>query len=414
MKKSILISVDFILQASFFIRFAEALSNLGYRVKYITYQWSAYKFLSDRVDKSALIYVHRTRRNKLEGERNFEDLPNESLQKDFEAVTGEYIISEIKRLYESVFCTVSTLDADDISYIFMWNGCRVSDHALTDFARENSIKTIFFELANIDGKVFVDPMGTNAKSYLYRHPEILQKLNFNTKQYTKWRKEYIENKLHQNTVKQAKRKTPGRALWNYLQDITGFYIHNGAIKRKFPLEKIRAWLCKPEFEFSSFDYKHEKYIFFPLQVSNDTQVLINGNMTLIEAVQYSINIAKQENAYLVIKPHPAESNPCYISGMRQILNSYEKVIFLKENTFELICYAERVITINSTVGLEALIADKKVSIIGRALYESFSAHDVAAYVMEYLIDADYWGNEDLSETQVRHILKRGDLCGALA
>lgn len=155
---------------------------------------------------------------------------------------------------------------------------------------------------------------------------------------------------------------------------------------------------------------HGAYILFPLQVSNDTQVVLNANCSLLEAVRRSVKLARNQNVYLVIKPHPAEKNPTYVKRLLDITSTYDKVVFSNENTFKLMKNALEVITINSTVGLEALILGCKVHIIGKAFYENFHTEDdIARYIMGYLLNVDYWGESPLSEDILNKILERAYL-----
>lgn len=55
--------------------------------------------------------------------------------------------------------------------------------------------------------------------------------------------------------------------------------------------------------------------------------------------------------------------------------------------------SSKVVTINSTVGLEALILDKEVEVLGRAVYSHFDHERLKAYVCRYLINIDYFDDE---------------------
>jgi capsular polysaccharide export protein len=74
------------------------------------------------------------------------------------------------------------------------------------------------------------------------------------------------------------------------------------------------------------------------------------------------------------------------------------------NTTKLILGAEEVITINSTVGLEAMLLNKKVTVLGKSLYGAFSNHQAAAYVLRYLVDFDPFGKTPISNGAIEQIL----------
>ncbi|MNP77922.1 Capsule polysaccharide biosynthesis protein [compost metagenome] len=56
----------------------------------------------------------------------------------------------------------------------------------------------------------------------------------------------------------------------------------------------------------------------------------------------------------------------------------------QENTLDLIKASTRVITINSTVGLEAKLYRKRVEVLGRAFYAHFSHEQLKKYLHRYL------------------------------
>lgn len=92
---------------------------------------------------------------------------------------GEILYRAIWGLYDELI--------GSIEYIFIINGCRVQDHAFRDIAVKYGIKTLYFELANIPGKTFVDPKGTNAKSALYKNKNILNQYNVLEEDYVFWK-----------------------------------------------------------------------------------------------------------------------------------------------------------------------------------------------------------------------------------
>ena len=73
------------------------------------------------------------------------------------------------------------------------------------------------------------------------------------------------------------------------------------------------------------------------------------------------------------------------------------------NTKDLILNAQRVVVINSTVGLEALLLEKNVDIYGRAIYEHFNEYRLKAYIQKYLINIDYF-NDETNNDEVKKLL----------
>lgn len=119
-----------------------------------------------------------------------------------------------------------------------------------------------------------------------------------------------------------------------------------------------------------------KYFFLPFQVHTDTQVLLNSprirNMyeltdTVYRAVE-AFNRKNQEDYWLVIKEHPSDYKRIDYTDLKEKYQK-EKVVFVTTMpSSELIQESQAVITINSTVGLEALLKGKPVITLGKAFY----------------------------------------------
>jgi capsular polysaccharide export protein len=71
---------------------------------------------------------------------------------------------------------------------------------------------------------------------------------------------------------------------------------------------------------------------------------------------------------------------------------------------ELVLGAKEVVTINSTVGLEALICGKKVTVLGKSVYGSFSKRQAAVYAMRYLVEFDLYGTSPISKEAIDRVL----------
>nr|WP_237567523.1 hypothetical protein [Phytobacter massiliensis] len=125
------------------------------------------------------------------------------------------------------------------------------------------------------------------------------------------------------------------------------------------------------------------YLFLPLQVSYDTQLWINADLRNEEAIKHACAAAKKSSIPLVVKIHPAETQ---LGEIKQIVQLQQRYRFLisNENTLDLIKGASKVITINSTVGLEALLYKKPLEILGRCFYKNLSYEEVKKYIHHYL------------------------------
>ncbi|GAB4363554.1 MAG: nitrogen fixation protein FixF [Oricola sp.] len=111
----------------------------------------------------------------------------------------------------------------------------------------------------------------------------------------------------------------------------------------------------------------EAYVFVPFQVPSDMQILALSRW-IGSMVQLHGEIAALADAFpdrhFVIKEHP--SFPLSIQG---VVRPHSRIHFANSgNTRALIEGADAVITVNSTVGLEALTLGKKVITLGDAHY----------------------------------------------
>ena len=108
----------------------------------------------------------------------------------------------------------------------------------------------------------------------------------------------------------------------------------------------------------------KKYIFIPLQVNTDTQVLVHSGYENIQ--DFISHVEKtfydeQNNVSLVFKPHPMDKGMEYTFDSRSIV--------VDSDTKKLIQGSEFIITINSTVGFEAIQHYKVVIVLGEAFYK---------------------------------------------
>lgn len=83
------------------------------------------------------------------------------------------------------------------------------------------------------------------------------------------------------------------------------------------------------------------------------------------------------------------------------------MVITNDNTFNLIENAEYVITINSTVGLEAMICGKKVIILGDAIYSVSNDARLRNYIIDFRIDIEYFSCNLLTENEIEIILRKG-------
>ena len=253
--------------------------------------------------------------------------------------------------------------------------------------------------------MFVDNCGTNANASIFFNPDLLDnESSVEEAEYLKWLGKYLQIKENEKLPGQAKKIRS--IYWGYFLDLLGFYLlripreENTSVKKKL-LQKLSLRLNKIVYDP---DFLPTDYYFFPLQVTHDSQLLIHSNLSnelgIIEAHQ----IAVEENFILLVKIHPAENDPWQI---KKILELRRKLKFklVTGNTFGLVEKAKKIITINSTVGLEALILKKPVLFLGKTYYSHLDCERLKKYLLRYLIELDYFGKDSVEKSIVCQILE---------
>lgn len=183
--------------------------------------------------------------------------------------------------------------------ILVFNGESFIDKYLCE--RFESCKKLYFEVGNFPSRMFVDPLGVNAKSTAFFN-QIKANLDYETFDYT----DLMEEK--RNIPPQAKLTVKDKAFSWVLNFI-------GILFFGYPYTTFESPLCKWKMFFSSKLSKFlinrcqsnnldllEDFIFVPLQVSSDTQIIFNSDVDNEQLIEKAI--AKKKN--VVVKYHPAE------------------------------------------------------------------------------------------------------------
>lgn len=121
------------------------------------------------------------------------------------------------------------------------------------------------------------------------------------------------------------------------------------------------------------------YFFVPLQLDTDAQVINHSDfescINFLQFVMDSFAKNTSGNTQLVIKQHPLargeNSTEKFALAHAKVLGIENRVTFLYEGHIPtLIKHSAGVITINSTVGLQAIYQTKPLKVLGNAVYEN--------------------------------------------
>ena len=397
--KKILVVATFNNHFRFFCRLAKTLRELDFETHFVT---NKYSILKEAITSNVRIHgLKKIENSQFSGEitNSFEVAAESITHKNAEKIAGS-----VKTQLEKI------LDEDKYEYIFIWGGVRLIELVSAKVAAKRRIKTLFFELGNFPNKIFVDPNGTNAQSLLSNKPGLLATFDYDINDYRKWHDRYLADGLKKHLVPQSSSAVNVEYSKN-IKDLFGFYfkklIQNEALLTKNKL--VGKYLRKVvRISYDEVDLKTCKYIFYPMQVNMDAQLILNSEVGNLEALEIANRSAKENGLTLLVKPHPGEVEFGFI---KKVNNLKEKLgfKFVNENTIDLINNASEVVTINSTVGLQAKILNKKVTCLGKAFYNEFDENKLATYIQSYLVNADFWGEANISLDSAKRILDRAEL-----
>ncbi|MFP6788336.1 MAG: hypothetical protein VB954_00030 [Thalassolituus sp.] len=316
---------------------------------------------------------------------------NVDVSRTFNVLAGRLTTQEAQLAYSS---TMQVLNRMEFSrdYVFVLpSGRHVHHVAATTYAKDNGISRLYINYANFPGYVFFDSEGTDCLSSLYRDPSRLDRLYPEEVDVDGIFKYFSDLKEKQNTIPQAvqskfkvRLKEVAFKIDSVLQRAFGLYGD-----RRIPLISKKT-ITTLEFQFDEIvDFSNS--IFFPMQVSTDQQVLMNyDGGSIYSAIDEAVGIANKKKKTLIIREHPAESKKIEMRRYLDLMRS--KYCFVKvvcTPVPKLLDVVGEVITINSTVGLEARLKGKTVTFLGKSFYSKANDQQIAKYLSRYFIPIDY-------------------------
>lgn len=283
-----------------------------------------------------------------------------------------------------------------------WNGLSLGGCVATAFARAMGLPTVFFELGNIETKLFVDAEGVNARARISRETWLLDQYAVSEAEIEVWREGLIQRRRGMATAPQA--AGISRINFWYALDLIGHHVMG--VPRPMTLSvparllrKTRLW-TKPKIPAHR---PETPYLFLPLQVSKDSNLLLCSAYDNLAALSYAARRATDKGLLLVVKPHPAEDDARLNKAVARVCTENGHLLTTC-NTTELLLGATEVVTINSAVGMEAKLLGKPVTILGESLYGAMDARQIAVLAMRRMVDFDPFGREEASVEVVDQIL----------
>lgn len=290
--------------------------------------------------------------------------------KNIEMKNSDYTLYKKYMQYVDDFVT-----NHNISLMVMYNGSSWTERLGAFIAEKRGIKTVYLELGYFRPfTLSINPTGVNFNSSIPRTPGYYEEIIMDKDKLADMNKPVNEdlNHLKPDGIK----KVVISKLLNSAGDL---------VKVNFPIEVhhnlkelISIYKNKKKFKQMPEDNVDipDKYIFVPFQVHSDTQILhhsprVKTMEVLVDSVMSAMeefNAKYDENYHVIFKEHPEDIGRIDYSHLYKAYENKGALFLKKYNTDRLIEDSEVVITINSTVGIEALRKYKKVITLGNAFY----------------------------------------------
>jgi capsular polysaccharide export protein len=204
-----------------------------------------------------------------------------------------------------------------------WNGLNGTRRVFMDAAKDAGNRTLFFELAPFADRITIDPKGVNFANSLPRE----------TAPYIAW----------------AASSGANLQSWHGLRD---------TITQRQPATPHAGADIAPR--------RNAPFIFVPLQVPGDSQLRLNGGAfkTVKQFVDTILDVAHNcpDGWQIRIKEHPS-AEP-FVKAAINASGASNVVLDNITDTFEQVKQSELVVTVNSSVGLEAMFFNKSVVACG--------------------------------------------------
>ncbi|MUG68371.1 hypothetical protein GNP94_20565 [Paenibacillus campinasensis] len=297
------------------------------------------------------------------------------------------------------------LKNNHIDIFMIWNGYILPQRSLLQHLNSKGSKVMYFENGYEPETFVVDPVGINAKSSFSKSSLDKEMKNPN------W--------IDSTQVKEgARKKHHTRLLYYCLNRAYLLFLKcNDYYGQLLRYEYSHSVVEKLGALFNKLNRNKEvpgEFIFFPLQVITDSQLIDNFNASqesvLRSAVNVisSINVGRKEPLYLVVKDHPRQEVKKYIKLLKKKYASPYTIFLDSGDTTQLVANSLCVITINSSVGYHALKLRKDVLVMGESIYTGtglalkVESEDHLKQLVLKLAE----GHKFIKEARIQHFIER--------
>lgn len=247
--------------------------------------------------------------------------------------------------------------------LFCWNGSGLAAGIATQLARQQGIPIAFGENGYLPGTMQLDPIGVNAAaSFGPAHTDLGEILAL---AWTDRERETLHRLL--DGYRRGERIAPQVPRPRGLGASPLAYVHQALLdlRNREPRRHANRLVPRPPGPLP------ERFVFFPLQVCQDSQLTVHspvyGNR-LDDAIADLVAALAEAapDTRLVVKLHPADRHK---TDYDPVIRRFPEVTWLDGGDVRRILpAAAAVVTVNSTVGLEALVFERPVIVLGNAAY----------------------------------------------
>lgn len=276
-------------------------------------------------------------------------------------IHGRRSTARQRRLYAAI---ERFLDVQAIGALLVWNGSNRRLSMAIHAARRRGLPVIHAEHGYFPGTMQLDRDGVNASSSLARL--------IRSGAARRPPDPALDARLEQ-MINALRTDAPTRAAGNPIPQ--RFLARRDARWMHALLYRLRPLgLGKPlRPRYTDPPLPPDGFVFYPMQVVHDSQLLLhspvwgNDHARVIAALRDQL-AAMHPPRPLVVKFHPQESRIVQIR-LAALRGRFPEVTFIRQRAAtELIRKAAVVVTINSSVGFEAVALDKPVVVLGQAFY----------------------------------------------
>lgn len=323
------------------------------------------------------------------------DVPD--LSSTFEVLTNQITITKGEILYSSVYSYAESLIQNyQNSIFFIWGGNTISSFALKNVAIVNSTPTLYFDYGNYSEKIFVDPVGTNIDSFIYKNFELV----FN----------YPENKdftVDQNILlsKDERRLRKNINLF-FLFDAFYSWISGLPFRGEInPIKKI-YFLIKPFYIKQKIaPLKNISYYFIAFSHSYELKRLNLEFSDVVRKAHSIIDEAKNRKIMVYAKFHPSEIDKLFITSINELKDKNHFMI-VDNDSDELIEQAIKVYLFNTSLAISCILKEKDISFLSKSFFDKFDKDGLINYLEFYLLQLQSDRRGYFLGTSVERIFKR--------